>query len=75
LLEFKTIPYCDLIQYYPIQNFRQMAYRYPTALTIAKYWLLTQNQHLMTQDSEKIRQAYVLLTKSGKHSFNTKICD
>ncbi|MCH4247902.1 MAG: hypothetical protein LKF82_08695 [Acinetobacter populi] len=74
-LDFQTIPYCNLIQYYPLITFKQIAYRYPSALTIAKYWLFSQNQQRMVRDAEQLRHAYVLLTKSGQHTFNNKVCN
>lgn len=73
-LDFQTIPYCELIKYYSINKFRQIAYRYPSSSTIAKYWLFAQNQHKMVGDAEQLKHAYALLTKSGKFEFNQKLC-
>lgn len=73
-LDFHTIPYCNLIQHYSIQKFKQIAYRYPTALTIAQYWSFAQKQQQMISDAQQIRHAYALLTKSNKKKFTIKPC-
>lgn len=73
-LDFQNIPYCDLIQNYPVQKFKQMAYRYPSASTISNYWLLSQKYLPMREDAKKVHFSYVLLTKSGKHTFKNQQC-
>lgn len=73
-LDFKTIPYCELIKYYPIKKFKKMAYRYPTSINIAKYWLIAHKKNEMIGDAERVNIAYALLSKSGKYNFKTKFC-
>lgn len=74
LLDFKTIPYCDLVNFHTLIVFKKIAERYPEPLTISKYWSFSQKKHMNIEHANNLRHAYALLSKNDEKVLKAKKC-
>lgn len=64
-LNFQYMSYCDLKKIYTLQEFRNIAYRYPKALhTAAYFYINAHQQNAMLAEANQLYEAYHVISNA-----------